>query len=240
MQNLAVTSPSRGISGSYRWQAQVCSAHFPFKLSRKKHPVMKDWMFIGFRPIEEASNVTDKSGQTPLRARKKLFFKDLNTGKISSTTDLEYKKKAKRSILDDFQRAYLKSFSKKKITIMLIVIKESKYPDISRFIQDYKKKLARRKIFTLGYMWVRDVGEVKFEKHIHLVLVTNRITGDEFRSMMSSRRAKGYDVELCNNVPGFKSYLRKKDLFGANRQRSFGRSTDFPLKFQKNKKNNLN
>lgn len=116
---------------------------------------------------------------------------------------------------------------------MLIVIRESHYKSISRFLTDFKKKLARRKKSTLGYVWVRDVGDIKFEKHIHLFLAIERITGDDFRGMMAKRRATGYDVELCNNVRGFKEYLLKKELYAGSNQRCFGKSKELILPLPK-------
>lgn len=109
---------------------------------------MKDWIFAGFRSIAEASNVTDKSGQTPRIATKYISFKDSLTGKIWTTTDLTYKKIIRKKTLEQFKRVYIQLFSKKKISIMLIVIRESKYENISRFLTDFKKnspaKINRR------------------------------------------------------------------------------------------------
>jgi hypothetical protein len=188
---------------------------------------MKDWQFCGFRSIAEASNVTDKSGYIPHVATKALFFKDAASGKIWKTTDLDYKKKKRAAWLDSFRHAYLKPFTRKEVTIMLLVVHEDQYGNLSDFISDFKKKLSRRQIAVLGYVWARDVGEKHFERHAHLVMAIDRITGEKFRDMMKRKKSKGYNIELCNNVKGFRSYLRKKEIYGANKQRSFGKSNCF-------------
>lgn len=195
---------------------------------------MKDWQFCGFRSIAEASNVTDNSGYIPHIATKNLYFKDAASGKVWKTTDLDYKKKKRAAWLENFRMAYLKPFSKKQVSIMLIVVHEDQYGNLSNFISDFKKKLARRQIACLGYVWARDVGSIHFERHVHLVMAIDRIAGDEFRDMMKRKKSKGYNIELCNNVKGFRSYLRKKEIYGANKQRSFGKSNYFKQPGSKN------
>ncbi|ANE53147.1 hypothetical protein [Flavisolibacter tropicus] len=191
---------------------------------------MQDWIFKGFRPIAEPSNVTDNSGLLPKEARKFIVFQNTITGELSITTDLAYNKKRKKTALELFRDIYQKPFTTKNISIMLIVVYEDSYPSIGAFISDFKKKLRRKNMIILGYVWTRDVGDEKFKKHIHLMMAIERIEGKEFREMMQKKRSQGYEIELCNNVEGFKKYLLVKELYGTQKQRSFGRSSHFLTK----------
>ena len=38
---------------------------------------------------------------------------------------------------------------------------------------------------------------------------------------------KNFDVEFLRNPNGMKAYLTKKDLYGINKQRAFGKSKEF-------------
>lgn len=189
---------------------------------------MGDIKCVGVSPIGETSIYSDKSGQTPLRAKWYLWFKNAETGKSFSTTDLYLRKKKRGNNLELFKEVYLPLFKQKAVTVFLVVVEKSKYENISSFLSDFKRKLSRKGIPVLGYVWQQDIGYVRFEKHYHVMLVTPRLDKHLIKNLRKQKRNKiGYKFEFCDSILDFKGYLQVKELYAENGKRAYGRSNKF-------------
>ncbi len=104
---------------------------------------------------------------------------------------------------------------------------ESHYDSISKFINTINKKLSRKKIERFGYVWVRDVGDVKAELHFHILLATSRISPQTFNELFSKKTNSNYEVEFAYHPKGLKKYIEKKGLYGSKGKRAFGKSREF-------------
>jgi len=189
---------------------------------------MKQWVFMASRAIAGRSYHVDKSGQIPQDAKRMLTFKNIITGKMSRITDLDLKKQKRGYILKLFLNIYSKSFKKKELTVFLIVVDENIYGLPSKFISNFKRKLIRKGIRILGYVWQKDVGEIRFEKHFHFIIITRRLEKGILNSLFKNKKVDaGYSFELCRSISRFKNYLNRKEIYAAKGKRSFGRSGNF-------------
>jgi hypothetical protein len=175
---------------------------------------------------------SDKSGQTPQRAKFRKHFVNLDTAEVYQITDLESRKYKRNKYLDTFTAVYSKPFSLKLVSLLTFVVNEAEYTSISHFLNMLSKKLRRKNISKLGYVWVRDVGENRFEKHFHLMIALSRIDSKIFQELFSRKRHSEYEVQFFRNVKGLKSYLKKKNLYGARKQRAFGKSKEFKIAYK--------
>lgn len=188
---------------------------------------MKEYKLLRFEKLSEASIESDNSGQTPQEARYRKHFVNLETAEVFQITDLQSRKFKRNKHIDIFTQTYQSLFKKKAVSIFSFVVKESHYPSISKFLNMLGKKLSRKQILKLGHVWVRDVGEINFEHHYHILIATSRICDTTFRELFSKKRHSNFDVEFLRNTNGLKSYLIKKDLFASKKQRAFGKSKEF-------------
>ncbi len=188
---------------------------------------MKQYKLWRFEVLSGASIESDKSGQIPQQAKYRKYYVNLETAEISQITDLESRKFKRNKHITNFVNEYIKEFKKQNVSVLSFVVKESKYSSVSQFINMIGKKLKRKQVEKLGYVWVRDVGEIVFEKHFHVVIATSRITSEMFHTLFSKKRHSYYDVEFLRNPKGMRAYLTRKDLYGIKRQRPFGKSKEF-------------
>jgi hypothetical protein len=188
---------------------------------------MKEYKLLRFEKLSGASIESDNSGQTPQEARYRKHFINLETAEVFHITDLQSRKFKRNKHIDIFTRTYQSPFKKKAVSIFSFVVKESHYPSISKFLNMLGKKLSRKQILKLGHVWIRDVGEINFERHYHILIATSRICDTTFRELFSKKRHSNFDVEFLRNTNGLKSYLIKKDLFASKKQRAFGKSKEF-------------
>lgn len=172
---------------------------------------------------------SDKSGQTPQRAKFRKHFVNLDTAEVYQITDLESRKYKRNKYLDSFTAVYAKSFSSKQISLLSFVVNDAEYTSISQFLNMLGKKLRRKNISKLGYVWVRDVGDNRFERHFHILIAVSRIDSQIFQELFSQKRHSEYEVQFFRNVKGLNSYLKKKNLYGAKKQRAFGKSKEFKI-----------
>ena len=89
--------------------------------------------------------------------------------------------------------------------------------------------LERKEIQVLGYVWQRDVGDNRFEKHYHLLIATTRMdlkisTQIELYGNINPDR---FRIELMKTKGGMQKYLRKKEIFSARYQKGFSKSQCF-------------
>ena len=188
---------------------------------------MKDWAIHGIKYLSEKSEESINVGQTPLKAKYNLTFVEKNTGLLSTTTDLDIKKKKRFNFLNSFKETYSRVYKKKEISIFTAVVNEINYPKIGKFINTITRKLKRKGIDRLGYVWVRDIGEVKFEKHYHILIATSRVTKKQFYDLFHLKKHNKYKIKFVQSPNGITKYLNDKELYAAKRQRAYHTSRKF-------------
>jgi hypothetical protein len=100
---------------------------------------------------------------------------------------------------------------------------------ITDFISNVKRFLKRRKIDVLGYIWQRDVGDFKFEKHYHLLIATSIINPEvimqiELWGNMCPDKSR---IQVLRTKSGMCKYLKKKEIYAARYQKGFTKSQFF-------------
>jgi hypothetical protein len=173
------------------------------------------------------SYLSNKSGQIPQQAKYLIYYVNTTTGEICHSTDLAKRKYKRNKHADAFIQSYELSYSNKEISILSFVVNDSEYPSISKFFDMIGKKFKRKKIPKLGHFWVRDVGEIRFEKHYHILIAIPRIDAIMFRELFQGIKHDKYKVEFMKSKRGLRNYLKNKELFGAKGQRAYGRSKSF-------------
>jgi hypothetical protein len=169
-------------------------------------------------------------GQAPVRPRYKKTFVNIETAQISEVTDLEIKINKRNNCFKLFFQTYTKHFVKKSLSILTVVVNQDEYEAISKFINTITRKLKRKGIDRLGYIWVRDIGDKIFEKHFHIIIATTRINKDLFKELFCKKKHSHYEVEFMGTRTGMLEYIKEKKLYAAKKQRSYGRSIHFPIK----------
>lgn len=186
------------------------------------------WKFNRASPlIAKGSNIIDNLGEIPRNATRSIRFVNVDTGEMFTTTDLAIKKQKRNKVLIGFQETYIRLLKSKSITLMLIVASVDKYRTVGEFMKELKKKLWRKKVEILGYYWQRDIGELIFKRHFHIMVASTRIGADTFNTLLKNKRTKNYTVELCNNLNGFKDYLKKKEIYAPLNHRAYGKSQHY-------------
>ena len=188
---------------------------------------INEWRFGGFQPISGESIDSDNSGLLPLQPKFLKRYINQITGEIIYSTDLAGRQAKRNTIVWDFKKFYVPKFKRKEVSLFGIVVNDC--DTISNFIHFLKKKLKRKQISVLGYLWVRDVGEEKFKKHFHLLFAIERINGETFKILFETKKTEIYDVEFIRNLKGLAKYCRNKDLYGTKSQRPYGRSKEFKI-----------
>ncbi len=181
---------------------------------------MKEWSLKNVTYLAGGSNQSDDIGQILVAAKYKKTYLNSETGEIRSITDLQSKIFKRNQYLSQFFRKYSKCFCAKKISVLTAVVDEREYPSISKFVNTITRKLKRRGITRLGYVWVRDVGEIKFEKHFHILIATSRISSDTYHTLFHKKKHTNYDIECMKTKKGMLNYLKEKDLYGMKKQRT--------------------
>lgn len=191
---------------------------------------MNHWTLMNIRYLSEGSKKSDNIGQTPLTAKYKKTFLNIETGQICEVTDLESKIYKRNNYLKLFFSVYTKYFVKKSLSILTAVVNQDEYQSITKFVNTITRKLKRKGVDRLGYVWVRDVGDEIFHKHYHIIIATTRINEVLFNELFCKKKHNHYEVEFLKTPKGKATYITDKDLYGANKQRSYGKSRRFPLK----------
>ena len=195
---------------------------------------MKEWALRRITYlISEGSKVSDKSGQTPMRPKYLKTFVNIETGQLSEVTDLETKIYKRNNQLRLFFKVYTTPFAKKEITIFSAVVNQDEYSTVGKFINTITRKFKRKGIERLGYVWFRDVGNIKCHKHFHILFATSRVSSKLFKKLFGSKKNNNYEVKFLKSPRGITNYLEVKELYGAKKQRAFGKSRKFPLKVNK-------
>ena len=189
---------------------------------------MNNWEFYNVNYLG-TSIINDNTGQIPHQAKYRIIYVNTDTGELSSITDLESKKYKRNKCLELFHNVYNKHFKAKKISIFSVVVNEEEYGSISKFINTITRKLKRKGIERFGYVWVRDIGEIKFQKHFHIIIATSKVEKKLFNTLFNKKQHNAYNIEFMNSSKGIINYIKEKELYGKKRQRTFGKSRFFPL-----------
>lgn len=188
----------------------------------------KHWVLKKVKYLSEGSNLSDNVGQVPMRAKYNRTFLNLMTGEINEVSDLQSKLYKRDKNLQSFFDVYDKYRANKSLSVLSIVVNQEAYTTITKFINTITRKLKRKGVDRLGYVWVRDVGDETFRKHYHLLLATSRIDGSLFHQLFTKKNHNQYRVQFMHSRFGMKNYLIKKDLFGDRKHRTYGKSRLFP------------
>lgn len=158
----------------------------------------------------------------------KVFYND-ETDEYYKTTDLQQKKNKRKKIFNDFKYTYKNLHKEKNISILSGESNINNYKSVGDFLRFICKKLRRKNIEIYGYVWVRDVGEIKFEPHIHFYIAISRIDGKVFKDLFKNKKHSKYEIQYLRSINGMNRYLLSKELYGGNRKRSYGKSRKFLL-----------
>lgn len=178
----------------------------------------------------EGSNDSNNSGYTPnVPKYEKTYFED-TTSELIVTTDLAERIQMRDQNLNLFFNKYLPlHFELKTATILCAIVNYSHYSQINKFISNFQRYLKRRKIELLGYVWQRDVGDFKFEKHYHLLIATSIINTEVLMQVLL--RGNMYPdksrIEVLRTKTGMYKYLKKKEIYAARYQKGFTKSQCF-------------
>jgi hypothetical protein len=188
---------------------------------------MKQYIFLKYQALLGKSYNSNNTGQTALEPMYIKTFINTFTNNFCQISDLEIRKNKRNQYLDNFTSTYERSYHEKSISILGIVVNVSDFSSITSFISTIKKKLRRKKIQVLGYVWVRDSGEKRVKPHFHILLASSRISQEQFDELFSKKRKSNYEIQLSYFPKGLKAYLKKKGIFGKKRQKAFGKSRIF-------------
>lgn len=188
---------------------------------------MKPFILTKIKYLSEGSSKSDNTGHSPIQALYMKSIVNINTGEVIEVTDLQCKLRKRDSALRDFFGKYGNLWKNGEISILSNYVDAVKYDTIATFNSSFNKKLKRKGIKRLGYVWVRDIGDIKFEKHFHVLIATSRITAEVFRSLFKAKKDNRYKVQFLKTKNGMRDYIMKKELYAASKQRSYGRSRKF-------------
>ena len=197
---------------------------------------MNDWILLRLNYLLEGSNQSDNTGQIPKCAKYKKTFLNLQTGQVCEITDLQSKKCKRNYFLNLFLNVYQKCFKSKTVSILGFIVYQEYYGSVTKFINTISRKLKRKGVERLGYVWVRDIGENRFEKHFHLLIATSKMDSPIFHAIFHNKRHNKYKLEFMDSMKGIKNYLKEKELYGIGKQRSFSKSRKFQMISNKSSK----
>jgi hypothetical protein len=181
--------------------------------------------------IKGESIVSLNTGQTPLLPHYIKTFFDPAENKMWSVTDLDIKKHKRTNAIREFRDYYTRLYSLNKVSLFSAVVNQEYSPKIGKFLNTISKKLSRKGVKKLGHVWIRDIGEIKFQKHYHVLIATDYVNQNTFNDMFSKKHDSKYEIEYVITPNGISRYLTDKELYAANRERAFQKS----LKFSKPK-----
>jgi len=187
---------------------------------------MSDYQLLYVIPISEKSFKSDNCGQAPIEAKYIKHFKNNSTGKIVTITDLDSRKYKRKGKFDLFKLTYEKPYKEHSVSIFSSVVNLDVYPTITKFIDTIKKKLGRKGFPVLGYVWTNDIGDIKFNRHLHILFATPRMGKNNFMQTFKNKKQEGYDIQFMKSW-AMRKYCIKKELYGAAKQRSYGCSKKF-------------
>lgn len=188
---------------------------------------MNPYRLLKITPISTMSINRFNSGQIPHQPKLIKTYGNVFNGEIYEINDVQSKLWKRNKNLNLFYDIYKKAYKLNKVTILGIVVNQKDYETLSPFISSFTKKLKRKGIERLGYVWIRDVGDVNFEPHYHIIFATSLISDSVFKDLFKNKKHDKYSVEIMKSKKGLYDYLKEKQLFGKKRQRTNGKSRKF-------------
>ena len=125
----------------------------------------------------------DKWGVIPHQPKRSLVFKEDETSRCFETTDLFLKilaRNKKLMTLYEFYRGHMKA---KRVSLLLYTVNIDMISSISSHLKDFSRKFRKHRVRLLATYWQRDVGEISFNPHIHVVFIVSRINKALFSEM---------------------------------------------------------
>lgn len=190
---------------------------------------MSDYILYKFENLRGSDNNSNNLGHTPRKPKSLKTFLNITNGVLHSISDLDLLKSKRNKMINSFVKTYDRLYTNEEISIFSFVVYEKDYLTVSKFLNTISAKFRRKNIKKLGYFWVRDIGNIQFEPHFHVIMATSRINKDEFENLFLKKSQK-FKVEFQKTKSGLKKYLTDKELFGRKGQRTFGRSRNFKKK----------
>jgi hypothetical protein len=190
---------------------------------------MSDWRRSGYRKSQEQSIYSDNYGFFKLNSPLyEIRLTNIKTGKSFWGNDLELKKIKRKSVLEDFTKAYWNFYSTGLLTITSCVVNAEDYKSVSEFIDNKKRLLKKHNIKVLGYVSILDIGETLQRPHYHIYLATTLMKEEQVVKLLNDKGKKRYSAEFLKTKTGMNNYLSKKELFSKNKKgRCYTRSRKF-------------
>lgn len=186
-------------------------------------------IFKGYQLISGGSSYNDNLGQSPIQSKYIYRFHNEITGRYSYVSDLTVRLNKRNELIDNFYRRYEKPYSENTVSILTFVVKQEYYSTPTVFLNTIIRKLKRKNIKKLGYIWLRDIGEEVFERHYHVIIVFEYIDRDKFIDIFKNKAGNHYNVQFVKKRNGMRNYLKVKGMFGGYKTKSYGSSRSFYL-----------
>ena len=182
---------------------------------------------ISLQYFKGESIKSNNTGHYPLQPKYKKTFFDSETSSCWSVTDLDIKKQKRTNTISEFKNAYSRLYYLKKVSLFTAVVNQAYYDKIGKFINTITRKFKRKGISKLGHVWVRDIGDVKFVKHFHVLLATDYLNKDSFNEIFMKKKHSKYEIQYVKTVGGISNYLVNKELFASRGERAYQKSRCF-------------
>jgi len=190
---------------------------------------MKQYILHRVQPLLGSSEYINKSGQIPRQASQLLSFLNTETGELFTVTDLTIKVSKRNHVFDEFRRVYENLHRQQRVSVLGFVVSSEVAP--SYFIAMLKKKLNRKGINCWGYIWSRDIGDIRFKQHTHCIIVSDFLSVEKFSDLFYKKR-DNYSVILIDSLAGQKGYLASKNIYADYKQRAWSKSKHFKIPTQ--------
>ena len=149
---------------------------------------MSDWRPSGYMKSQEQSIHNDNYGffkhNYPLY---EILYIHKKTGKRFWGNDLELKKIKRKSVLEDFTKAYWNLYSTGLLTITSCVVNAEDYKSVSEFINNKKRLLKKHNIKVLGYVSVLDIGDILQRPHYHILFATTIMSEEQVVKFLNDK-----------------------------------------------------
>ncbi len=175
-------------------------------------------------PLCEKSKDIDKWGEIPHKPRRQLVFVEDETGETFRITDLSLKKIKRNKVLFKLYSTYKEYIKKKEISSVFLVLEVKRISNISNYIKNLKKALKKRNVNLYAYYWQRDVGDILFVPHYHIIIIVSKINYEVLSKLFKSKNRCGHKAEFGHSLYDFKSYLKKKEFYAPFKKRNYALS----------------
>jgi len=189
---------------------------------------MSDYFLARVNPlINRDSYLTRNWGEIPRKATKELIFKHKENNQTRATTDLALTLKKRNKRFAEFRNTYYRLFKKREISVLLFVCSIDRYKSPSIALKDCIRKIKRLNHTVLGYIAIRDIGDIEFKRHFHIMLSLKKISKDEFENLKGRKRSENYEFILCEDLTDFVHYLSEKAVYAPYKHKSYYSSRQF-------------